>query len=98
MRKPQPRTYYDVWDLTGYLKANGLKEGPFNQFLVDMEPRNGSILNVDFADSLWDDGADYSNEPKYRVPAVRSMEPDLKAALEFLQKEFGNSICIKYWW
>lgn len=98
MTKPKLYTYYDVYDVSEFLTKNGLSEGPFNKFLVDMEPRNGSLLTLELSNILWDDGGDYSNAPKYRIPQVRSMAPELKAALEFLQKELGNCISVKYWW
>ena len=98
MKKPTLYHYYDLYDVASFLTDNGFKEGPFNQLLVDKEPRNGSLINLEFSDILWDDGGDYTDAPKYRVPQVRSMKPELKDALAFLQKELGNCISIKYWW
>lgn len=81
----------------------GFDERLFQEFMRDQSAGGyglgqNTIVDLEFTDILWDDGKDYTGKPDYMVPRVRSMSPELKAVLEFLQKEFGDYVSLKFWW
>lgn len=103
MNKPKRQYFYDYQSVKSYLAANGFDERLFQEFMRDQSAGGyglgqNTIVNLEFTDILWDDGKDYTGKPDYMVPRVRSMSPELKSVLEFLQKEFGDCVSLKFWW